>query len=185
MIFRQSPISLKLIEFFIQNKTHWSYVEFFRKFNSKSIHVFPKQVFASKLRRAWKMISLLILVEVLNIWWHDIPSPLKIEHIIVRSFNHYKASIFATVNNCVVNVCIIKNLERHKQVFDFFSFVFPNSITFSLNLTVTWVLKKCSGRSIFENWLEKSHFIWVRFKYTVRQSSFFPFNKSHINWVCL
>lgn len=106
-IFWQSPIRLKLLVLLTQHIAHWRNREIDWKLYSKPIHIDPKEILATELCWSWKMIGFLILIKILNVRRHYVACPLQVEHIIFLAFNHRKTSCLATVDYCIVYMCVI------------------------------------------------------------------------------
>ena len=125
------------------------------------------------------MIGLLVLVQVFDIVWGYIACPLDIK-VLVITFNHIEARIFASVDHGVVNVSSIWYFEWHEQVLNLLTIVLSNTVYRSIEMYVAWVWEKCRWRSVMEYGLKEVDFLGVWFEHTVGQSSLFSFDKDLI-----
>ena len=60
------------------------------------------------------MVSLLVVVQLLDIFGFDIARPLYVE-LLIFAFEHSESSTLATIYNCVVNVGVVCYFEGHKH----------------------------------------------------------------------
>lgn len=150
LVFGTRPILLQLTLIVRQDKAKWWNVEVFYEFCSESIDVLPKKIFSAESSWSGKMVCLLIHVQSNDFLSWCVASPLKVK-IRTIMLKHGESSTFTAVNDCIVNVSVVCNLEAHKDVFVFISFQTKDPLWLPFYLDVTWILKECSWRSIFEH----------------------------------
>lgn len=97
------------------------------------------------------MICLLVFIQVFDILWHHVASPLQVEHVVLLAFDHDQPRVFTSIHYSIVDMRIIKNFERHIQILHFFSFVLSDAVALLFVFDVGWILEKSSWWSIFKN----------------------------------
>ena len=78
-LFLSGSLILERIPIFIYKVAHWRNRESISELDPHTIHILPKQIFATELGRTRKMVRLLIPIQVFDIIWHYIASPLHIK----------------------------------------------------------------------------------------------------------
>ena len=140
---------LKQLKVLRKQVTHRRNQKVLRELNPQPVHISPEQVFPTELGRPWEVICLLIFVEHFDVVRVDVTRPLHVE-VLVVAFDHVEAGVFARVNHCIVDVCRILNLERHKEVVDLVAIILANTIGCPLEMHVARVWEKCSWRPVIE-----------------------------------
>ena len=175
-------LALEKLVVFWEQVTDWCDEKVFWVFHSQTVHITPQQVFPAQLRAAREVVSLLVLVEPLDVIGGDVACPLDIE-VVVVALDHCEARVFASVNHSIVDVSWVGDLERHEKVLDFIAVILANTVRGSLEMTVTWVREERSWGSSVEDRLEEVRFLGVRLEYTVRESGFLAFDKDLVQGV--
>lgn len=80
-------------------------------------------------------------------------------------------------------MCIVQDLEGHKQVLNFFLFVFPDSVAFAFDLNVGGVLEERCWGSVLENRLEKGGLTRLSLEDTVGETALLSSDKVHVQRV--
>jgi hypothetical protein len=57
------------------------------------------------------MVCLLKPIQVFNVWWQNVASPLKIALKVLLSVYHDESRVFAAIDHRVVNVSVVRNFE--------------------------------------------------------------------------
>ena len=169
LVFGQLTIRSEQVILLRQYKAHRGDAELLGKLDSESVHVFPQKVFATQLHAAWEMVGFLVLVEVLDIGWQDVSCPLQVKHVTaLATVYHVKSRALTTVDHRVVDVSIVADFERHKQILDFFPFVPTDALALALDLHVGWIREKRCRWSVLENRLQKGGKLSMRLEHRVR-----------------
>lgn len=95
--------------------TKWKIV-WIRKHSLSPLNVFPHQVFSSKLKTLGKMINLLVLWSVFELFRFAHACPKYIPFWAVWWDNSYSCG-FHSINYRVINVCWIMNFKTKRHVF--------------------------------------------------------------------
>ena len=113
------------------------------------------------------MVSLLVLVQALDVIRCDVACPLHIEERVV-AFDHDQARVFARVDDCVVNVRRIRDFERHEQVLDLVTAILSHPVSSPIEMHVVGVREESCWWPVRKYGLQEVHFLGMWLEDTVR-----------------